>query len=141
MITPMRVFVLIFNANTENEGIHTIRVGDRNKILMFESEDDALRFALLLEAQDFPVPTVDALDAEEIKEFCESAGYEWEIIPENSDLIIPPEINLEETDWQADDQKEDIDDSFRFNQVPPAEEPELSDSELDKIRRQLEGLL
>ncbi len=141
MITPMRVFVLIFNANTENEGIHTIRVGDRNKILMFESEDDALRFALLLEAQDFPVPTVDALDAEEVKEFCESAGYEWEIVPENSDLIIPPEINLEETDWQADDQKEDIDDSFRFNQVPSAEEPELSDSELDKIRRQLEGLL
>ncbi len=141
MITPMRVFVLIFNANTENEGIHSIRVGDRNKILMFESEDDALRFALLLEAQDFPVPTVDALDAEEVKEFCESAGYDWEIVPENSDLIIPPEINLEETDWQADDQKEDLDDSFRFNQVPSAEEPELSDSELDKIRRQLEGLL
>ncbi len=141
MITPMRVFVLIFNANTENEGIHTIRVGDRNKILMFESEDDALRFALLLEAQDFPVPTVDALDAEEVKEFCESTGYEWEIVPENSDLIMPPEMNLEETDWQADDQKEDIDDSFRFNQVPSAEEPELSDSELDKIRRQLEGLL
>ncbi|MBH8551548.1 DUF3110 domain-containing protein [Nostocaceae cyanobacterium CENA357] len=141
MITPMRVFVLIFNAHTENEGIHTIRVGDRNKILMFESEDDALRFALLLEAQDFPVPTVDALDAEEVKEFCESAGYDWEIVPENSDLIIPPEINLEETDWQADDQKEDLDDSFRFNQVPSAEEPELSDSELDKIRRQLEGLL
>jgi hypothetical protein len=141
MITPMRVFVLIFNANTENEGIHSIRVGDRNKILMFESEDDALRFALLLEAQDFPVPTVDALDAEEVKEFCESAGYDWEIVPENSDLIIPPEINLEETDWQADDQKEDLDDSFRFNQVPSAEEPELSDSELDKIRRKLEGLL
>ncbi len=53
MITPMRVFVLIFNAGTDNEGIHTIRVGDRNKILMFESEDDALRFALMLEAQDF----------------------------------------------------------------------------------------
>ena len=78
MITPMRVFVLIFNARTENEGIHTIQVGERNKILMFESEDDATRYALLLEAQDFLSPTVEAVDAEEIKEFCESANYDWE---------------------------------------------------------------
>ncbi|MFN6566648.1 DUF3110 domain-containing protein [Dendronalium sp. ChiSLP03b] len=142
MITPMRVFVLIFNAHTENEGIHTIRVGDRNKILMFESEDDALRFALLLEAQDFPVPTVEALDAEEIKEFCESAGYEWEIVPENAPLISKvPELNVEETDWQPDADNDNIsEDIIDSDQVPQAE-PGLSDSELDRIRRQLEGLL
>ncbi|UKO98774.1 DUF3110 domain-containing protein [Nostoc sp. UHCC 0870] len=142
MITPMRVFVLIFNAHTENEGIHTVRVGDRNKILMFESQDDAIRFALMLEAQDFHTPTVEAMDAEEIKEFCESADYEWEIIPENSDLIIPPEINLEETDWQPDGQYDDTsDDSLEFDDVPPAEETEFSATELEKIRRKLEGLL
>ncbi|MBD6617382.1 DUF3110 domain-containing protein [Komarekiella sp. 'clone 1'] len=140
MITPMRVFVLIFNARTENEGIHTIRVGDRNKILMFESEDDATRFSLLLEAQDFPAPTPEPIDAEEIKEFCESAGYEWEIVPENSPLIEKvPEINVEETDWQPDASKEDTDQYTRPNQQ--LEEPELSDSELDNIRRKLEGLL
>ncbi|MBE9039138.1 DUF3110 domain-containing protein [aff. Roholtiella sp. LEGE 12411] len=144
----MRVFVLIFNARTENEGIHTIQVGDayggklRNKILMFESEDDATRFSLLLEAQDFPAPTPEPIDAEEIKEFCESAGYEWEIVPENSPLIEKvPEINVEETDWQPDASKEDINqDTFRPNQQQ-LEEPELSDSELEKIRRKLEGLL
>jgi hypothetical protein len=142
MITPMRIYVLIFNAHTENEGIHTIKVGDRNKILMFESEDDALRFALMLEAQDFPTPTVESLDAEEIKEFCESADYDWEIIPENSDLVIPPEINVDETDWQIDAENEDTDeDAFDSEQVPRAEETELSDSELENIRRKLEGLL
>jgi hypothetical protein len=142
MITPMRIFVLIFNAHTENEGIHTVKVGDRNKILMFESEDDALRFALMLEAQDFPTPTVEAIDAEEIKEFCESANYDWEIIPENSDLVIPPEINVDETDWQVDAENEDTDeDLFDSEQVPRAEETELSDSELENIRRKLEGLL
>jgi len=142
MITPMRVFVLIFNAHTENEGIHTIRVGDRNKILMFESEDDALRFALMLEAQDFPTPTVEAIDAEEIKEFCESADYDWEIIPENSDLVVPPEINVEETDWQLEAENDQTDeDEFDTEQVPRAEETEFSDSELDDIRRKLEGLL
>ena len=141
MITPMRVFVLIFNARTENEGIHTIQVGDRNKILMFESEDDATRYALLLEAQDFASPTVEAVDAEEIKEFCESANYDWEIVPENGELAIPPEINVPETDWQPDAQKQNNDeDSQRRNQAQ-SEQPEFSDSEIDRIRRKLEGLL
>ena len=124
MITPMRVFVLLFNARTENEGIHTIRVGERNKVLIFESEDDASRFAGMLEAQDFPTATVEAMDAEEIKEFCESADYDWELIPDGA-LALPPETNVEQTDWQVDDKK-------------PAD---ISDSELDRIRRKLEGLL
>lgn len=127
MTTPMRVFVLLFNAGTENEGIHTIQVGDRNKILMFESEDDATRFALMLEAQDFPTPTVEAIDPEEIKGFCQTADYDWEIVPENDAIAIPPDINVEETDWQVDTEKE--------------KPGEFSDSELDNIRRKLEGLL
>lgn len=129
----MRVFVLIFNARTENEGIHTVRIGDpeaalpgagRNQVLMFESEDDATRFALMLEAQDFPTATVEAMDSEEIKEFCESADYDWELIPDGA-LALPPETNVEQTDWQPEEQK-------------PAD---ISDSELDSIRRKLEGLL
>ena len=123
MITPMRVFVLLFNARTENEGIHTIWVGDRNKVLMFESIDDATRFAVMLEAQDFPTAAVESMDAEEIKEFCESADYDWELVPDGA-LAIPPETNVEKPDWKADEQTADI-----------------SDTELDKIRRKLEGLL
>jgi hypothetical protein len=138
MITPMRVFVLIFNAGTDNEGIHTVQINDpgatpsgavRNKILMFESQDDATRFALMLEAQDFVAPTVEGIDSEEIKEFCESAGYDWEIIPEDGNLVLPPEINLEKTDWQPEEQRQD------------RPTMEMSDSELEGIRRRLEGLL
>jgi len=129
----MRVFVLLFNARTENEGIHTVWVGNpeaalpgagRNKVLMFESEDDATRFAVMLEAQDFPNATVEEMDAEEIKEFCESADYDWEIVPKDA-LALPPENNVEETDWQVEEQKQ----------------TDIPDSELDSIRRKLEGLL
>lgn len=123
MTTSNRVFVILFNARTENEGIHTLRIGDRNKVLMFESEDDATRVGLLLEAQDFPTPTIEAMDAEEIQEFCLSADYDWELIPEGA-LFIPPEANVEETDWQQN-----------------AGESQMPSSELDRIRRQLEGLL
>ncbi|WP_017316982.1 DUF3110 domain-containing protein [Mastigocladopsis repens] len=148
MITPMRVFVLLFNARTENEGIHTIRVGDglspasgaRNKVLMFESEDDAARFALMLEAQDFSAPTVEAIDSEEIKEFCQSAGYDWEIVPNNGGLAIPPEINVEQTDWKPESE-EDVAEEILPRNEESQEKPELSESELDSIRRKLEGLL
>lgn len=140
MITPMRVFVLLFNARTENEGIHTIQVGDRNKVLMFESEDDATRYALMLEAQDFQTPTVEAFDSEEIKEFCQSADYDWEIVPTDSALAIPPEINVEQTDWKAESEEDVASETLPRNQNSP-EKPELSDSELESIRRKLEGLL
>jgi hypothetical protein len=124
MVSPKRVFVLLFNAGTENEGIHTIKIGDRNKVLMFESEDDATRFALMLEAQDFPEATVEKMDAEEIEEFCNSAGYDWQRVEEGM-LELPPESNVERTDWDAN--------------ADEIKEPEISD--LDRIRRQLEGLL
>lgn len=127
----MRVFVLLFNARTENEGIHTIRVGEHNKLLMFESEDDATRFALMLEAQDFPTATVEAMDSEELEEFCASADYDWEIVPEGA-LAVPPETTVEELDWQKDNPKPDVNEDV--NQ-------EMSDTELERIRRQFEGLL
>ncbi len=117
----MRVFVILFNARTDNEGIHTIRIGSHDAVLMFESEDDATRFALMLEAQDLPPATVEAMDAEEIEEFCQSAGYECGLIEEGM-LAVPPETNMEQTDWQLDAPKVEI-------------------SDLDRIRRQLEGLL
>ncbi len=139
MITPMRVFVLLFNARTENEGIHTIQVGDRNKVLMFESEDDATRYALMLEAQDFQTPTVEAFDSEEIKEFCQSADYDWEIVPTDSALAIPPEVNVEQTDWKAESEEDVASETLPRNQESP-EKPELSVSELESIRRKLEGL-
>lgn len=124
MVAPKRVFVLLFNARTENEGIHSIRIGDRNQVLMFESEDDATRFGLMLEAQDFPTPTVEEMDAEEIEEFCNSAGYDCKLITEGL-LELPPENSVPELDWKPESDE--------------IQEPEISD--LDRIRRQLEGLL
>ncbi|HAA29785.1 MAG TPA: DUF3110 domain-containing protein, partial [Cyanobacteria bacterium UBA8553] len=82
MALPKQVYVLLFNAGTDNEGIHTVRIDDRNKVLLFESEDDAIRFGVMLEAQDFPEATVEAMDAEDMEEFCLSAGYESELIEE-----------------------------------------------------------
>lgn len=133
----MQVFVLLFNADTDNPGIHTISVGNQNLVLMFAQEDDATRYAMMLEAQDFAVPSVEKIDQEEIEEFCQDAGYEAYLIPEDFMpqneferlLLAPPEANREETDWNPEEKP------------VQEEEPEMSSRELDRIRRQLEGLL
>jgi hypothetical protein len=125
----MRVFVLLFNARTNNEGIHTLQTGERHKILMFQDEDDATRFALLLEAQDFPPATVEAMDSQDVEEFCRQANYEWELVEEGR-LEIPPAENVPDTDWELGHQP-----------AVKEAETELPSDELDRIRRQLEGLL
>lgn len=128
----MRVFVLLFNAGKENEGIHTLKVNDLNVILMFESEDDATRYGLMLEAQDFATPSIEAFDSEEIEGFCQDAGYDCKLVPAGT-LEVPPEANVEKTDWQADAEGSVTSGT--------EEKPSLSQFELDEIRRRLEGLL
>lgn len=128
----MVVYVLLFNARTDNEGIHTLRVDDnQDVVLMFENEDDATRFAVMLEAQDFPEATVEAMEQDEIEAFCNEAGYGCKIVPEGS-LAIPPEGRVDELDWDpdADPAPTNTDDGSS-----------LSQSELDRLRQQFENLL
>lgn len=134
----MRVYVLLFNAGTENEGIHTIQMGDRNTVLMFEEEEDATRFGVLLEAQDFPTPTVEVLEDEEVKEFCRSVNYDWQLI-QAGELAVPPDSNVEQTDWQPDEKK-DVQPGDKKAEKSDSD-LEYSSDELDNIRRRLEGLL
>lgn len=128
----MLVYILLFNANTDDEGIHTVQRGERNTILMFQEEEDAVRFAMMLEAQDFPEPAVEAINSEEIKLFCQKADYDWEIV-EPGQLALPPEKNLEQTDWETQKEQSAVE--------ADAEDSSMSANELDKIRNQLEGLL
>ena len=97
---------------------------------MFESEDDATRYAILLEAQDFHTPSVEKINSEEIEEFCNQAGYETKLITEGM-LEIPPEKNVTDTDWNRDGEYTPTE----------TESSAMSSNELDDIRRRLEGLL
>ncbi|MBE9046632.1 DUF3110 domain-containing protein [Pleurocapsales cyanobacterium LEGE 10410] len=147
----MLVYILLFNAGTDNEGIHTVQMGDRNTILMFQEEDDALRYAGLLEAQDFPAPKVERIDSEEVEQFCRQADYDWKIV-EPEQLEIPPERNVDELNWeqnlsqqedsisQQEDSVSQQEDSVS-QQEDSVEAESMPDDELERIRRKLEGLL
>ena len=109
----MNIFVLLYNSGTDKEGIHSIELKGRTIVLMFEDKDDATRYCGLLEAQDFPLPTVEMVNIEEIKDFCIKLDYEYKLVEKNfvpktvEDrlLIAPPQKNLEVEDWEGDKNK------------------------------------
>ena len=138
MPRSMPVHVLLFDAGTDQEGIHSLELNGRTVVLLFEDSDDAERYAGLLEAQDFPVPTVEPLDREEMDLFCGEAGYEARFVPagflpqsaEDRLLIAPPERNMDVTNWQEQREQQEQ----QAGDTSP-------DPSLEAFRRQLEGLL
>jgi Protein of unknown function (DUF3110) len=135
----MRVYVILFNARTDNEGIHSVRAEGHDLIYMFADEDDATRYAMMLEAQDLPTPAVEPLDSQEIEEFCADSNYECVLI-EQGMLVVPPENNLMDTDWQSDGQHRQTTGKDAEKNADQSQDPN-DGVDYDRIRRQLEGLL
>ncbi len=119
----MKIFVLLYNPNTDNEGIHSIELKGRTIVLMFEEKDDAERYVGLLEAQDFPAPSVEVVDLQEIKDFCDRCDYETRIVTkdfvpktiEDRLLLTPPQKNLEVNKWDDNSNNDENLDSIRKN--------------------------
>ncbi len=136
--------VLLFDAGSDSEGIHSLELNGRTVVLLFEDPDDAERYAGLLEAQDFPMPSVEALEREEIERFCAEAGYEARHVPagflprsdEDRLLIAPPEQNLDVSHWRELAEAE-----LAQAEGSEAGAAEGRDPELEAFRRRLEGLL
>tara|TARA_B100000212_G_scaffold318319_1_gene274671 strand:+ start:332 stop:712 length:381 start_codon:yes stop_codon:yes gene_type:complete len=103
----MQIYVLLYNSGTDDEGIHSIELNGKTIVLMFEEKDDAVRYCGLLEAQDFPTPTIELFDLEEIRRFCLDSGYESKLVEKNFVpktqeerlLITPPPKNLDPDKW------------------------------------------
>jgi hypothetical protein len=143
-VSSESVHVLLFDAGSDTEGIHSLELQGRTVVLLFEDPDDAERYAGLLEAQDFPVPTVEALEREEIERFCAEAGYEARHVPagflprndEDRLLIAPPEHNMDVSHW-----RELAETDTETAVASQAEAQNRPDPELEAFRRRLEGLL
>ena len=119
----MKIFVLLYNPNSNNEGIHSIELKGRTIVLMFEEKEDAERYVGLLEAQDFPTPSIESVNLEEIKEFCNRCDYETRIVTkdfvpktlEDRLLLTPPQKNLDVDKWDDKKNKKDKLDVIKEN--------------------------
>lgn len=74
----------------EHEGAYSVADEDGDKILyLFQEEDDAVRFAMMLEEDDFPEMHVIEVEDELMVKTCEIQDCRYTIITKN-DIVIPP---------------------------------------------------
>ena len=78
----------------ETEGAYSVAADDGEQVLyLFEDEDDAIRYALLLEEQDdCPEMHVIEVDGKVVIKTCELHDYRYSVITKN-DIVIPPVEN------------------------------------------------
>jgi hypothetical protein len=82
---------IITISGREKDGAYSVTDDDGMQVLyLFEEEDDAVRFAMMLEDSGFPEMHVIEVEDSVMLKTCEIHGYQYSIIT-NNDIVIPPE--------------------------------------------------
>ena len=83
------MFILTINGK-EDEGAYSVKNEDNEQVLyLFDDEDDAVRYAMMLENDSFPEMHVIEVDSDLMLKTCQSHGYLYTIITKD-DIVIPP---------------------------------------------------
>ncbi len=86
------MFILTIEGR-ENDGAYAVNDQDGERALyLFEEEDDAERYAGLLEAEDYPPMAVVEIPDQLAINTCNMYNYRYVIITED-DFVIPPRQN------------------------------------------------
>eukprot|EP00871_Galdieria_phlegrea_P002745 jgi/Galph1/3471/GphlegSOOS_G2160.1 len=129
---PSKIWVLLFNPSTLNQGIYSLKVGGVDVVLAFQEQEEAKTYAALLEAQDFPKPVPELISFEEIADFCKNSGLRLGFVPKGA-LLSPPRRNSEEVEkWQNK--------SERRSEQREEENRQIPDDQLEEMKRKLEDL-
>lgn len=125
------LWVILFTATADgSEGVYSLTVGDENIVLAFQQRSEAQRYALCLEAQDFPVPQVCELDTDELRQFCEEAGFRLGFVPSGSLISPPDESAIDDIDkWRGEN-----DTKARDGTVG------MSEEDIDIMKKRLDNL-
>ena len=84
------MFILTIEGK-EKDGAYAVADKKGGQILyIFEEEDDADRYAMMLEDDGYPDMNVVEVDEELMIKTCHIHGHEYAIITKN-DIVIPPE--------------------------------------------------
>ena len=79
-------------AGKENDGAYSVTDDDGNQILyLFEEEDDAVRYAMMLENSEYPEMHVLEVQDEVMIKTCQVHAYNYTVITSN-DIVIPPKV-------------------------------------------------
>ena len=83
------MFLITINGK-ETEGAYSVMNEDEDQILyLFEDEDDASRYAMMLEEDGYPEMHVIEIEDDVMIKTCEMHEYQYTIIT-SDDIVIPP---------------------------------------------------
>jgi len=78
-------------AGKENEGAYSVKDIEGTQVLyLFEEEDDAVRYAIMLEQEDYPEMNVIEVEDEVMIKTCEVHDYNYTVITAD-DIVVPPD--------------------------------------------------
>ena len=78
-------------AGKENDGAYSVKDADGDQVLyLFEEEDDATRYAMMLETEDYPEMNVIEVEDEVMIKTCEIHDYNYTGIT-SDDIVVPPD--------------------------------------------------
>jgi hypothetical protein len=83
------MFILTINGR-EKEGAYSVMDEKGEQVLyLFEEEDDAMRYAMMLEEDGYPEMHVIEIEDEVMIKTCELHDYQYAIITPD-DIVVPP---------------------------------------------------
>ena len=86
------MFILTINGR-ETEGAYSVIDDEGEHILyLFQEEDDAVRYAMMLEEEGSPEMHVIEIEDEVMVKTCKLHGYQYTVITPD-DIVIPPNID------------------------------------------------
>jgi hypothetical protein len=86
------MFILTINGR-ETEGAYSVIDDEGEHILyLFEEEDDAVRYAMMLEEDGYPEMHVIEIEDKVMIKTCEMHGYQYTVITPD-DIVIPPKTS------------------------------------------------
>ena len=87
-------WVLLFNPGQHDEGVYTLQCKSDPKTYMvaFECNEEADRFAWLLQAEGFDLARPTPWESTRVVSFCDAAGFEVSYVPQGT-LFTPPSEN------------------------------------------------
>ena len=88
------MFILTINGK-EKEGAYSVIDDDGEHILyLFQEEDDATRYAMMLEDDGYPEMHVIEIEDEVMIKTCEMHGYQYALITP-PDIVVPPDSDYD----------------------------------------------
>lgn len=83
------MFLITIDGKEDEGAFSIINEYEEKVILFFQEEDDAMRYAMMLEESNFPETHVIEYEDDILIKTCQVTGNKYTIVTKN-DIVIPP---------------------------------------------------